>query len=144
MRRPPKRWLRRRSPGKIALDLEMISTFDDVIESALQAAGDVVMDEARALYADSQTRVPVDEGVLKASGHIGRRRASVMRVATHVGYSRPVKASGKRRTQDIAMIVHEMPGPGHKFLERPARSRARNFGRRVAESINREVARARA
>ena len=112
---------------------------------AMEAAKEVFSDGTKRVYAKSQSRVPVDEGNLKASGRISKPRVNrKTRVVTaSVIYG---GAKLKRLAPDdnplYAVAVHEnQGGRGFKFLENPMNSEKSavmgDLHRRIAAKVGR-------
>jgi hypothetical protein len=72
----------------------------------------VAVEEARQIFNDSQTEVPVESGALKASG-----RVEITLDGAEVVYGGP--------SAPYAGVVHEVNPEHKKFLERPALERER-------------------
>ena len=104
------------------------------VAGALHELAEETMTEAKRL-------TPVDEGVLRASGHVRPPVTEGETVTVTMGFGGPA-GSGEGQTRDVgyAVYVHEDLNAHHtvgqaKFLEVPINRVRSAFGRLVAEKI---------
>jgi len=115
---------------------------------ARHLAGAAIYQEALVIMADSKDNyVPVDQGVLKSTGHVELPVVSGNNVSVKMGYGGPAAP--------YALAVHENPRAGktggvspkgqrykhwatvggYKYLERPLLAAVRGFSSRIAARL---------
>lgn len=92
-----------------------------------------LLDEARRLLAESQKRVPVKTGALKASGKLTR-------VETASGPRVEISYGGE--SAPYATYVHEAGRTGKKFLEHPAIESLPEMRRRFRDRLGAAIKKA--
>ncbi len=104
------------------------------LEQLLHAAEAALFEEAEAIMARSKDEfVPVDEGILRASGHVQLPVRTGGDVSVTLAYGGPAEA--------YAVIQHERldfnhpHGGGPKYLERPLVEAVPGMGDRIAARI---------
>lgn len=101
-----------------------------------QAVAAELYREGQETMAASKPLVPVDMGVLRASGTVFRPEFDGNRVSVTIGYG--------GAASDYALVQHERLDYHHdvgqaKYLEQPARARAAGFGRRVSDGVRKRL-----
>lgn len=119
--------------------------FLNATESALFIEGEQTMTAAKRL-------VPVDEGVLRASGHVRLPEVTDDEVQVEIGFGGPAGSGNRGESNDedvgYAVYVHEDLTAYHpvgqaKYLEQPVTDRASGFAARIAKRIERRLTRRR-
>lgn len=119
----------------------------DRIKQATKAA---LYQEAEELMTAAKRLTPVDEGNLRASGHVQLPVESATGVSVTLGFGGPAGAGnvgGEANTADVgyAVYVHEDLTARHpvgqaKYLEQPLTERREDFSERLAAKIRHELA----
>lgn len=108
---------------------------------AVEAA---LFEEANELIAEAKREVPVDEGILKSSGHVQLPVVEDGRITVECGFGGPAGTGtqGAPATEDVgyAVIVHEDLMAHHtvgnaKYLENPLNRRRRTMEARMVGRI---------
>lgn len=94
---------------------------------ATQALAAAMLEEQSAIMSESQTRVPVDTGVLRASGTVLPPKVSGTRVEVEAGYGGAAAA--------YAIVQHEKHSSKSKFLERPFLERVPKIPGNLARKV---------
>jgi len=124
------------------------ATAPDVFVRAVRAALYV---DAEQLMTRAKYITPVDEGVLRSSGHVQLPVRDGDAVEVRVGFGGPAgsgNVGGETNSEDVgyALIVHEDLTASHtvgqaKFLEAPFVERQPGLPARIAERINQQLSR---
>lgn len=110
-----------------------------------QAVRKALFEEAIETMAAAKTLVPVDEGVLRASGHVQLPEEENGRVKVVFGFGGPAGSGnqGEKNSEDVgyAVRVHEDLTSHHtvgqaKYLEGPINIRKQDMPERLAKKIN--------
>ena len=124
---------------ELLLDLE--ADYQEKVRR-LQAA---LFREATRTITRAQLRTPVDEGVLRASGHVGLPTMQGNWVVVELGFGGPAGAGnvGGSNNDDVgyAVYVHENMTAHHpvgqaKYLESVITERSKGFEDRIAADMN--------
>jgi hypothetical protein len=133
---------------------EFERNLDVLFESLLPAAGEALHEEAEAIMAVSQPRVPVDEGILRASGTVGdieygggsgpgrasngRFTAGGNLVQVRLGYGGPAEEYAARQHEELewSHTVGEA-----KYLEKPMMEAMPGMEGRIGLRVRRELER---
>lgn len=104
--------------------------------TAIQAMKRFLVKESEGIMAQSKDLVPVDEGNLRASGHVQPPKVNRNSVSIEMGYGGPAV--------DYAVIVHEDLTAHHtvgmaKYLEVPFNQAKRGQRKRAADELEKEV-----
>lgn len=138
-------------------------------ETLVQEMQGEIYREAEKTMSESKPLVPLDEGVLRNSGHVQPpKREGPSKVSVEMGYGGPAGFRGAEHTEDVgyAVLVHEdidtfglSPGGGSrgvasgarengrifvgqaKYLETPVKKRAPGMPDRFARNIGRRIKR---
>ena len=111
----------------------LVANLAAISQKAAPAAGRALVAEAEAIMTRSkQSFVPVDTGVLRASGHVSMPDVSGDDVSVTLSYGGPAS--------DYAVVQHERLDYKHsvggpKYLERPLLEAASGMGERIAKKI---------
>ena len=112
---------------------ELVARLEDSGDDAPRELGRALNVEAEKIMTKSKRLVPVDLGVLRASGHV--RKPVIKKTAATVvmGYGGAASA--------YALIQHERLDFQHtsgqaKFLEQPVKAAAAGLGRRLAKNLD--------
>lgn len=101
--------------------------FGRLPQVALDAVARATNDVAKDVFTESQHRVPVDTGNLKASGRVTPKRDGSS-VTAELSYGGTAAA--------YAVIVHETHRSRSKYLEGPAREATNEFADAVKNAIS--------
>jgi hypothetical protein len=114
------------------LDLRFALTLDGLGPQLLGYAAAALFEEAELIMADSKDRVPVDEGILKSSGHVTEpeRHGDELRVT--LAYGGPAEAYAIVQHENLD-YHHTVGGP--KFLELAILDAEPKLADRVAAAI---------
>ena len=93
--------------------------------------------EAQALIAEAKQITPVDTGALRASGMIQMPTLQGKQVEVRCGFGGPAAPYAVYVHENLE--AHHQPPTQAKFLEVPAKRRAKGMQQRVADSISRMV-----
>lgn len=102
---------------------------------ALNRRGEIIMTDSKTNY------VPVDEGPLRASGHVVTEKA---KLRTTLGFGGPagIGNQGESNKEDVgyAVVQHENPNYKHtvgedKYLEKPLMAAVGTMGKDLAADI---------
>lgn len=113
----------------------------EALEAALFVDAEQTMTEAKAL-------VPVDEGVLRASGFVNLPERTPTSVVVEMGFGGPAGSGnmGESNPEDVgyAVYVHEDLAASHtvgqaKYLEAPLNRRRPGFAQRIVDRIKRRL-----
>lgn len=85
---------------------------------------------ANEVMTESKRQVPVDTGVLRASGYVGSPKGAGASMSIEVGYGGPAEQYAVRVHEDLA--AHHAEGNA-KYLERPLSNSKSIRGRILAE-----------
>lgn len=112
-------------------------------DRALKAIGAGLYLEAQMAFNESQTLVPIDTGILRASGHITSPKITPDSVEITIAYGGPANS--------YAFIVHERiyapsgkkvyhkPPTRAKYLETPVKRRSKGMSQRLSVYIKRAL-----
>ena len=103
----------------------VLATMNRIKGSGAGAASDALNKAAQDVYAESQRRVPVDLGNLKASARIEPSTPDELRASISYGGT----------AAQYAAIVHETHRSQSKFLESPAREYEAQLRDGVAKAV---------
>lgn len=118
-----------------------ITEFEKVLEQTPdrveRAVAKTLFQEAEKIMTVSKGRfVPVDEGTLRASGHVDRPQIGPSRISVTLGYGGA--ASAYALIQHEAMnFAHTVGGP--KYLERPVMAAAGQVSRAVGVAVEKAL-----
>lgn len=113
---------------------QLAATLNRIGREAPAALGAALYQEAESIMRDSRPLVPVDTGVLRASGVVGLPDLTPTGASVEFGYG--------GAANQYATIQHERMDYRHasgeaKFLERPTLEAASGMGARLAARIQR-------
>lgn len=122
------------------MDVEILGTralqirLAENVAKAPTALGSALYVEAEAIMKDSKELVPVDTGVLRASGHVELPSIDGQGVKVEMGYG--------GAAERYALIQHERLDYNHpngqaKFLEQPVLEHAQGMAERLGASVKR-------
>ncbi|MHC5112318.1 MAG: HK97 gp10 family phage protein [Planctomycetota bacterium] len=117
-------------------DEELAAFLKAVPDKALKSMGKALYLEGEQVMRASKKIVPVDQGILRGSGHVRQPDTKGDKVTVTLGYGGPAAA--------YALYQHEMdlnhPGQGQKkYLEQPAKEARRGLGGRVAARLKQDL-----
>lgn len=105
--------------------------------------------EANYLMTDAKRETPVDQGPLRASGHVAEPVIDGTRIEVVLGFGGPAGSgnhNGQTNDKDVgyAVYVHEDLNAKHddgkaKYLEDPALARAKGMEDRLARDVRRDI-----
>lgn len=99
-----------------------------------RALDDALERVGQDLLARSAPRAPIDEGTLRASGHVEREVLDAGRREVVVSFNTPYAAAQHERTD------YEHPRGGEaKYLENPLKELAARYERTLGEAVRREL-----
>ena len=101
--------------------------------AAQSLAGPLRVEAERIMTDSKRNYVPVDTGVLRASGVVQRPEVTRQRVRITMGYGGAARA--------YAVVQHERLDFRHtvgeaKYLEKPVKAAAEGFGKRIAKNLD--------
>lgn len=114
----------------------------------LQASESALFIEAEQTMAEAKKITPVDEGVLRSSGHVRLPEINGDTVSVEMGFGGPAGSGnqGESNPKDVgyAVFVHEDLNAFHrvgqaKYLETPVNRRREGFSERIATRIERRL-----
>ena len=112
----------------------------DYTEREVDAAmGQVLNEEAQLIFRDSQRLVPVETGVLRASGQIVAPRKKGSKWEVVIGYGGAASSYALEQHENLAYRHKE--GKTAKYLEIPARQRANNAAQSIKNRLKRIIGR---
>lgn len=123
---------------------ELIKKLDKRPEDILRGAKGALYVEAEQTITDAKKLTPVDEGVLRASGHVQLPRGTPGGFEIELGFGGPAGTGniGTTNPEDVgyAVHVHEDLTAFHtvgqaKYLEVPLNQRKSGFAERIAKRI---------
>lgn len=112
---------------------ELIAKLTEMGVKGNQIAATAIFQQAEAIMAESKARfVPVDTGVLRASGFVSPPRITSEGIEIQMGYGGAAEAYAVEQHENLT-YRHTVGGP--KYLERPLMEAARNVGAKVAQAF---------
>lgn len=124
----------------------LLREFEDRIKELIPAVEAALFIDAEQTITEAKKIVPVDEGILKASGHAQLPEIIDGVITVECGFGGPAGSGGPEQTKDVgyAVYVHEDLEAYHtvgqaKYLEVPFYARHRNFGARIARRVRRRM-----
>ena len=114
----------------------------DKLQAKLKASGKTaakdlagpLMLEAELIMTEAKQIVPVDQGILKASGVVRRPDISRHKVVIELGFGGAARAYAL--AQHEGKFRHNAPQK-RKFLEQPVKDARSGFGNRLAQHVDR-------
>lgn len=108
-------------------------TLDDAQKNASKRLAGALRVEAERIMTASKLLTPVDQGTLRASGHVQTPKVTRQRATVTLGYGGAASA--------YALVQHERVDYTHtvgqaKFLEQPVNEARRGFTQRVAKNLD--------
>ena len=100
---------------------------------AVRAAAAALYREAEAIMTASKEIVPVDQGILKGTGHVELPEVRGGAVEVVMGYGGPAAPYAIYVHEDV-MLRHK-PGQQAKYLEQPALEAAEGMEGRLADAL---------
>lgn len=111
----------------------MLANLERLGHESTEATAPALKEEAERIMTDSKTNyVPVDQGILRASGYVGDPEISGDTLEVELGYG--------GAASDYALVQHERLDYNHrvggaKYLERPLLVAERGMGDRLSQSV---------
>lgn len=112
-------------------------------DKALRAMAKGLYLEATMAFNESQTLVPVDTGVLRASGHVNSPKIDNDAVEITIAYGGPATPYAlfvhERIYAPSGKKVYHRPPTRAKYLETPVKRRAKGMGGRLTQLVKIEL-----
>jgi len=116
---------------------ELLANFQRLGHDTTDATAPALVQEAESIMTASKHIVPVDQGVLRASGYVAPPEIHGNDVSVEIGYG--------GAASDYALVQHERldfnhPGGGEaKYLEKPFMAAERGMDQRMANAVWRAI-----
>ena len=110
--------------------IKKLGLWQTKIVAAVSAA---LYQEGLAVMAESKRIVPVDTGVLRASGHVERPTATRDGITVKLGYGGAASAYAERQHEDLT--YKHKDGQQAKYLEIPLLARQPDIAKNVADKV---------
>lgn len=112
-------------------------------DNAIQALAEGLYWEATMAFNESQTLVPVDTGILRASGHMNPVDKTENSVEVTISYGGPASSYAlfvhERIYAPSGKKVYHAPPTRAKYLETPAKRRVKGMAQRLGVYLQRRI-----
>lgn len=133
--------------GNRTIELKGIKELSKIVnnggDKALKAMAKGLYLEATMAFNESQTLVPVDTGILRASGHVNSPKIDNDSVEITIAYGGPATPYAifvhERIYAPSGKKVYHRPPTRAKFLETPVKRRAKGMGGRLTQLVKLEL-----